>query len=51
MRTASEYSEASSVHGVAYVFDKGHGSLPRFAWLLIVVSGLTLGIFWSVEVG
>ena len=51
MKTAEEYSGASSVHGVAYVFDKEHGALPRFAWLLIVLSGMTLGIYWSVEVG
>ena len=51
MKTAEEYSGASSVHGVAYVFDKEHGALPRFAWLLIVLSGMTRSIYWSVEVG
>ena len=48
--TATEYAEGSSIHGISYIFDHSQGIVSRFAWLLIVMSAITVGVYWSLKV-
>ena len=50
LNTATEYAEVSSIHGISYIFERNHGIVSRFAWLLIVLSAVTLGVYWSFKV-
>jgi hypothetical protein len=50
MKTVTDYSEASTIHGISYIFDRSQGGAARFAWLVIVTGFASLGIYWSVEV-
>ena len=50
INTATEYAEVSSIHGISYIFERNHGIVSRFAWLLIVLSAVTLGVYWSFKV-
>jgi hypothetical protein len=50
METVTGYSEASTIHGISYIFDRSQGGAARFAWLVIVIGFALLGIYWSVEV-
>lgn len=50
-QTTIEYSEASSLHGVQYIFESGKDlSASRIFWLALAISAAILGIVWSVEV-
>ena len=49
--TASEYSASSSIHGISYISERAHGVVSRLAWLLIVLSAVSLGAYWSLQVG
>ena len=51
-QTTIEYSQASSLHGIQYIFESG-GNLvaSRVIWLALSIAVATLGIVWSVEVG
>ena len=50
--TTIEYSQASSLHGVQYIFESGKNlSASRIFWLALAVAAAILGIVWSVEVG
>ena len=50
-QTAKEYGEASSLHGIQYIFERGQSLLlSRLFWLLVVIAGVCVGVFWSVEV-
>ena len=48
-RTAKEYASRTSVHGIAYVFDKEHGFVNRFLWLMVVLAflGLATYLTWN----
>ena len=51
-QTTIEYSEASSLHGIQYIFERGkHLLASRIVWLMLAVAAAILGIVWSVEVG
>ena len=47
-KTLREYSEASSVHGVSYVFSKSLPVLDRLLWTLLTLVALTLAAYWSL---
>ena len=50
-QTAAEYGEASSLHGIQYIFERGQSLfVSRLFWLLVVLSAIVVGVFWSVEV-
>ena len=51
INTATKYAEVSSIHGISYIFDRSQGIVSRFAWLLIVMSAVTVGAYWSFKVG
>ena len=39
---AKEYASRTSIHGIAYVFDKELGFVDRFIWLLVVLVFLSV---------
>ena len=47
-KTLREYSEASSVHGVNYVFSKSLPLLDRLLWALLTLAALALAAYWSM---
>ena len=47
-KTLREYSEASSVHGVSYVFSKSLPVLDRLLWSLLTLVALALAAYWSL---
>ena len=49
--TMSDYTQASSLHGVQYIFENGRSlKASRITWLGLAISATVLGIVWSVEV-
>ena len=48
--TATEYAGVSSIHGISYMFERSQGIVSRFAWLLIAMSAITVGVYWSLQV-
>ena len=48
-RTASEYSRASSLHGIQYILETSKRNLfgSRLFWLAIVISAAAIGVIWS----
>ena len=48
-KTAKEYSEATTIHGIAYIFKNGLWPFERFLWILAVCLGVFLAIFLSVK--
>ena len=49
LKTVEEYAEASTVHGVGYIFASGQHALERLLWVLVVMVGICLPTFFSVE--
>ena len=49
LKTVKEYSESSTVHGVGYIFASGQHVLERLLWVLVVLVGISLATFFSVE--
>ena len=49
-KTTVEYSGASSLHGIQYVFESGKKLyISKVIWSLVVLVATGLGIIWSVE--
>ena len=49
LQTVKEYSENCTVHGVGYVFASGQHIVERLLWLIVVVVGVALASFFSIE--
>ena len=50
-QTATDYGEASTIHGFRYILERGNGLVvSRIIWLVVVIAATVVGIFWSVEV-
>ena len=47
-KTIQEYSEASTVHGISYVFSKSLPLPDRVMWTLLTTIALALASYWSV---
>ena len=47
-KTLQEYSEASTVHGISYVFSKYLPLPDRLLWTLLTTIALALASYWSV---
>ena len=47
-KTIQEYSEASTVHGISYVFSKSFPLPDRLLWTLLTTIALALASYWSV---
>ena len=43
-RTIVNYSNASTIHGIYYIFERGRWILERFFWIVVV----SLSIFYAV---
>ena len=51
-KTSIEYTQASSLHGVQYIFEGGRRlKASRVLWLGLALAAAILGIIWSAEVG
>ena len=49
-KTTVQYSGASSLHGIQYVFESGKKLyISKVIWSLVVLVATGLGIIWSVE--
>ena len=48
--TTIQYSQASSVHGIQYIFEAGENLLiSKVIWIIFVIAAAAVGISWSVE--
>ena len=49
--TTVEYTQASSVHGVQYIFESGANlAVSKIFWVIFVTAAAGAGIYWSIEV-
>ena len=46
-QTTEDFASRTSIHGVAYLFDKSHGLADRVLWALIVLGFLVLATFFT----
>ena len=46
-KTLVEYSNASTTHGIYYIFEGGRWILERLLWLLVVLVAIMLALTWS----
>ena len=50
-KTTVEYTQASSVHGIQYIFESGANlAVSKAIWVIFVAAAAGVGIFWSIEV-
>ena len=50
-KTTVEFTQASSVHGVQYIFESGANlAVSKIVWVLLVIAATGAGIYWSIEV-
>ena len=51
VKTLTQYSLSSSLHGIQYVFESGKNLFAsRFIWIVIVLAAATIGILLSIQV-
>ena len=51
VKTLTQYSLSSSLHGIQYVFESGRNLFAsRFIWIVIVLAAATIGILLSIQV-
>ena len=46
-QTTEDFASRTSIHGVAYMFDKSHGVMDRVLWALVVLGFLVLAYFFT----
>ena len=49
VQTTNDFASRTSIHGVAYVFDKSHGLVDRVLWFLVVFGLLSLCGFFTAN--
>ena len=49
VQTTEDFASRTSIHGVAYVFDKSHGLVDRVLWLLFVLGFVALASYLTVN--
>ena len=49
VQTTNDFASRTSIHGVAYVFDKSHGLVDRVLWFLVVFGLLALCTFFTAN--
>ena len=49
VRTTEDFASRTSIHGVAYVFDREHGLADRVLWILVVTSFLLLASYFTAR--
>lgn len=48
VQTASDYSEAATVHGVSYIFKKDAPWLDRILWTIVFLTALVMAVWLSI---
>ena len=48
-QTTEDFASRTSIHGVAYVFDRTHGLVDRVLWFLVVFGLLALCTFFTAN--
>lgn len=46
--TTHEYSEAATIHGIYYIFERGRCAFERFIWIVVVLLALLFAIELSI---
>ena len=46
-RTLFEYAEASTTHGISYIFERGRLILERVFWVIVVIIAIGFAGTWS----
>ena len=50
VKTTVEYSAATTLHGLQYIFESGKSlSISKALWLLVVMGATGFGIIWSYQ--
>ena len=49
VQTTNDFASRTSIHGVAYVFDRTHGLVDRVLWFLVVFGLLALCTFFTAN--
>ena len=47
--TLHEFAESTTIHGIAYVFDRAIKGLDNILWLLVVCFGAGVAIYMSLD--
>ena len=50
VRTTEDFASRTSIHGVAYVFDRQHSLADRVLWILVVTSFLLLAGYFTTKI-
>ena len=46
-KTLVGYANASTTHGIYYIFERGRWILERFLWIFVVLISILLAVTWS----
>ena len=49
VQTTEDFASRTSIHGVAYVFDRSHGLVDRVLWFLVVLGFVALVSYFTVK--
>ena len=47
--TVQEFAKITTIHGVAYVFDRAIKSIDKLLWFLIVCFGASVAVYMSLD--
>ena len=47
-KTAQQYSESTTIHGIQYIFENDKFMFDRILWILIVICGIFFAVYLSV---
>jgi hypothetical protein len=48
-KNVQEFSEQTTIQGMAYIFGSGMNLFTRMFWLVVVVAMLATGTYWSIQ--
>ena len=49
VQTMEDFASCTSIHGVAYVFDRSHGLVDRVLWFLVVLGFVALASYFTIN--
>ena len=47
--TVQEFAKITTIHGIAYIFDRAIKSIDKFLWFLIVCFGAGVAVYMSLD--
>ena len=47
--TVQEFAKSTTIHGIAYIFDRALKALDNFLWFLIVCFGAGVAVYMSLD--